>query len=186
MTKIALGNSLKKHMESVPLNKITVQQIVDDCGMNRNTFYYHFSNVYDLLHWTLEEEAVEVIRNFDMLADCESAIEFVMDYVEQNKHILNCALDSVGREHLKQFFYDDFINLVSGMVSEVEEELNVTLDDSFRDFLCAFYTEAFAGVLCEWIRHYERYDRNETIQYVSFIMKESIPGIIASKDRNQR
>ena len=44
-----------------------------------------------------------------LIDNYESYIAFVMDYVEQNKHILNCTLDSLGREHLRQFYYSDLI-----------------------------------------------------------------------------
>ncbi|MGE5632222.1 MAG: hypothetical protein ACM3TR_14160 [Caulobacteraceae bacterium] len=49
ITKKALANSLKKLMKSLPLNKISVKNIVDDSGLNRQTFYYHFQDIYDLL-----------------------------------------------------------------------------------------------------------------------------------------
>ena len=180
-TKKALAASLKKFMGTMPLNKITVRHLIEDCGLNRKTFYYHFSDIYDLLHWTLNDEAVEIVRHFDLMDDYEAAINFVMDYVEQNDHILNCALDSLGRDYLKQFFFKDFTDTIRSLVLEVEKMVNCTLDEPFRDFLCDFYTEALAGVLYDWIRYREKRDRQSTIEYVSFIMMESIPNIIMKR-----
>ena len=71
-TKKALAASLKKFMKQKPLSKITVSQLISDCNVNRKTFYYHFEDIYDLLKWTLEEEAIEVVKQYDLLVDYPS------------------------------------------------------------------------------------------------------------------
>ena len=102
-TKKALAAALKELMTKKPLSKITVSDIISVCGVNRKTFYYHFQDIYDLLKWILEQEAFLVIAQFDLMVDLEQAITFGLDYVENNKHILACAYDSIGRDHLKLF-----------------------------------------------------------------------------------
>ncbi len=52
-TKRALEASLKKLLLQKPLNKITINDITEDCGVNRMTFYYHFKDIYDLVDWIL-------------------------------------------------------------------------------------------------------------------------------------
>ena len=73
-TKKTLAASLKKFMEKKPLSKVTVSEIVTDCGLNRKTFYYHFEDVYALLKWTLEEESIELVKKFDNMVDYEESI----------------------------------------------------------------------------------------------------------------
>jgi transcriptional regulator len=65
-TKRALAASLKSIMAHKPFSKITVTEIIDDCGVNRKTFYYHFENIYALLHWMLEQESVEILKHFNL------------------------------------------------------------------------------------------------------------------------
>lgn len=64
LTKKALANSLKQLMEHTPLNKITVRHLVEDCGLNRQTFYYHFQDIFELLGWIYRTEAVEGIARY--------------------------------------------------------------------------------------------------------------------------
>lgn len=45
LTKRAIQESFKKLLSNQPLDKITVKNITDDCGVNRNTFYYHYSDI---------------------------------------------------------------------------------------------------------------------------------------------
>ena len=60
-TKESLGNALKKMLAIKPIDKITVKDLVEECGVNRQTFYYHFDDVYDLLEWVFEEDANRVL-----------------------------------------------------------------------------------------------------------------------------
>ncbi len=61
-------------MQTKPFSKITVSELIADCGLNRKTFYYHFQDMRDLLRWTLRQEAVEVVKSFDLQNDYEAAI----------------------------------------------------------------------------------------------------------------
>ena len=49
VTKRALEQSLKNLLLKKPLTKITINDIAEDCGINRMTFYYHFKDIYDLV-----------------------------------------------------------------------------------------------------------------------------------------
>lgn len=177
-TKKALASTLKEKMCTKPLSKITVSEIITACGVNRKTFYYHFQDIYDLLHCMLDQEAIDIVKNFDLITDYEEAIHFILDYVEENEHILNCVFDSMGRDQLKRFFYSDFIGIARKLIIGVEAELDCELDEDFRDFLCHFYTEAIAGILIEWIQDNVKYSRQTALEYISIIFFESIPNII--------
>lgn len=177
-TKKALSVSLKKFMEHKKLSKISVSEIIADCGVNRKTFYYHFKDIYDLLKWTLEQETVEVLKNFDLLLNPEEAIIFVIDYVDKNNHIINCAYDSMGREEMKRFFHADFYGVILSIIERLEEEKNIILDADFKKYMTEFYTEALAGVLIDYFQHKEDIKRDELIKHTLFILKESIPHII--------
>ena len=59
-TKETLADALRKMMTVKPIDKITVKDIVDICNVNRQTFYYHFDDVYDLLEWIFEMDCNRV------------------------------------------------------------------------------------------------------------------------------
>ena len=62
-TKLALANALKKQLQKRFLDDITVKALVEDCEVNRQTFYYHFQDIYDLLRWFLAHETEEALRD---------------------------------------------------------------------------------------------------------------------------
>lgn len=180
-TKKSLAAALKKAMETKKLSKITVSELIEECNMNRKTFYYHFKDIYDLLKWVLEEEAIDVVKKFDMVVNTEEAFRFIMNYVEENKHIINCAYDSMGFEELKRFFYRDMIGIIYENIQHGEEKIGLSLDSSFKEFLARFYTEAAAGIMIDWVKNRVSQDRETVLQDMLLICRVSIPAILKAK-----
>ena len=176
-TKKALAKALKKAMKTKPFSKITVSELVKDCGLNRKTFYYHFEDIYSLLKWMLEEEAIEVVKNFDLLVDYEEAISFVIHYIEKNEFMLNCAYDSIGRDEMKRFFCNDFYDVTTMVISRAESECDVHLNADYKLFLCQFYTEAMAGMLIDWMKSRKIKNSDQIAEYIAVTVKGSLIGI---------
>ncbi|WP_099470149.1 TetR/AcrR family transcriptional regulator C-terminal domain-containing protein [Konateibacter massiliensis] len=179
-TKKTLAASLKKQVSKKPFSKVTVSEIINDCGVNRKTFYYHFTDIYALLKWTLELEAIEVVKQFDLIAEYEEAVLFVMDYVEENTEFLQNIYYSVGRDELKRFFCADFIDIVRSFIEQSEKTQKLLIPDDFKIFLSQFYTEAIAGMLVEWIVDRSVRNREKTVQYISVIIRSAIPNALHS------
>lgn len=182
-TKRMFSAALKRAMEHKPLSRITVSELVRACGVNRKTFYYHFEDIYALLKWTLEREAVEVVKNFDLLVDTEDAVSFVIDYARANRHLLNCAYDSIGRAEMRRFFLSDFMDIVSSAIDRTEAEAGLQVDKGFKRFLADFYTEALAGILIHLFTDSVPYDREEIQKNILLILKTAIPNALAAKAR---
>ena len=176
-TKTVLAESLKKFMKKKPLEKITVSEIIADCNVNRKTFYYRFDNIYALLKWMLEQEAIEVVKNFDLLIDYEDAIRFVIGYVNDNSHILNCAYDGMGRDELKRFFYKDFVSLMKNVINDTEKQNKLSVSDDFKEFICDFLTEATAGMLVNGFKEKSKFRQSDIIRNITVILN-SLPDML--------
>lgn len=177
-TKKALGESLKKAMKKKPFQKITVSELIQDCNVNRKTFYYHFQDIYALLKWVLEEESIQIVKHYDLLVEFEEVITFVMDYVEKNDYILSCARDSIGSEGLKHFFSADFLEISLSLIEQAERFAHKTLDPAYKEFLSHFYVGAVSNILAEWFENREICNREEVTQYLSATVKDSLIGIL--------
>lgn len=176
--KQMLADSLKRAISKKSFSKVTVSEIVEDCGINRKTFYYHFEDLYDLLRWTLEQETIEVLKQFNLAVEYEEAISFVLDYMEQNAQMLNNVYHSVGRDELKRFFYLDFFGLIHSAVDQAEKIEKISVPESFKTFLCQFYTEAVAGILLHWIAQRSIQNREQIVLYTSALLRSGIPSAL--------
>lgn len=177
-TKKLFAEALKKIILQKSFSKVTVSELIRECGVNRKTFYYHFSDVYDLLKWTLEQEAIDVVKNFDLIVDYEEAILFVLEYIKINNKFLNNIYDSLGRDELKRFFYTDFVGIVEIIIGKAEEETHNKLTDNSKTFLAAFYTEAIAGTLVERIKHQDQQSKEELVTYISTVFRSSLTSVV--------
>ena len=81
ITKKALVSSLVALCDEKKLNKITINDIVNKCGVNRNTFYYHFADIYDLLDYMFKSEYDDFIKNIKSYSDLGKGISLVIKEV---------------------------------------------------------------------------------------------------------
>ena len=178
-TKKKLSAILKEEMKHKPFEKITVSELIEKCEINRKTFYYHFNDIYDLLRWTFEQETVEAIKNYDLFKDSAEVINFVLDYCEENRYLIISAYDSIGRDGLKRFFYNDFYDLGLAIIEEAEKIAGKKIDEKYKKFLCSFYTEAISGILFNQVKKETKmYTRKEVVEYISLTIKSSLKGVM--------
>ena len=185
-TKKLFAQALKSIVIQKSFSKVTVSELIRECKVNRKTFYYHFTDVYDLLKWTLEQEAIDVVKKFDLIVDYEEVILFVIDYIEKNNKFLNNIYDSLGRDQLKRFFYTDFVGIIESLIKRAEKETNIILPHHFKSFLAAFYTEATAVIIVEWITHQEQQSKEELITYISVIFRSALPAAVKQFSENSK
>lgn len=176
-TKMELVKALKEEMKKKSFSKITVSDLVSDCNMNRKTFYYHFDNIYDLLRWMFEQEAIEIVKKFDFLVDYNEAINFVLDYVDKNDYIINCAYSSIGRDEMKNFFFSDFIGMNSALIDNISEKYGFHYDEEYKEFVAKFFSEAVAGTLIDMVHEKDKEKRKRYAQYIVKIVKSSVENV---------
>lgn len=179
-TKQALSDALKAMMRKKPLNRITVRELVEDCGVNRKTFYYHFEDIFSLLKWTLEQEAICMFGKYDLVSQRREAVEFALDYISSNHDILHNIVHSIGRSELSRYFYNDIYEPTYNLVCEAVRIHSVTADDSYKAFLSKFLTEAIAGVLLDCIEK-ETGDREKLADYITSTITGTILGSLGIK-----
>lgn len=177
-TKKALAAALKRLMVNKPISKITVRELVAECGINRNSFYYHFEDIYALFKWMVESEAVEIVKQYDLMMDYHEVVSFVPDYVENNQYLLTNAYNAIGQAGLKRFLYLDFISCLGNLIDQGARMQGIELDADYREFLCAFYAEAIAGTLLDYITHPQARSREKVIAYVERLLRSTLPAAI--------
>ena len=91
-TKRLLTDSLKRQMEQKPLNKISIREICDGCGVNRQTFYYHFADIYDQVRGMYEQEIAVILKKNENLLFWQDALLQMFRYIEQNRTVCLCVL----------------------------------------------------------------------------------------------
>ena len=119
ITKKMLCASLKKLMVRKPLHKISIREITEGCGINRQTFYYHFEDIYSLVKWMFQEEAIKLLDEHEGILIWQDGLLQLFGYLEENKAVCICTLNSIGHQHLKRLLYDDIHDIIQDRKSVV-------------------------------------------------------------------
>lgn len=147
--KKQMAESLKKLMAQKSLQKITIQEIADDCGMNRYTFYYHFDDIYALLSWMFQEEALSLIQKSDNCLTWQDGFQLFLQRVRENRAVFQCALNSLGQEKLRNMFHQEITHLMDLFLSDIRGKHQVS--EAYQAFLSDFYIGALVGTVVAWI-----------------------------------
>ena len=85
--KREIKNSFIKLLTERPISQITVKDIVEDCGVNRNSFYYHFQDIYDLLGYIFREEADATLEKYSVKGDWKEVFLDILSYLKMKKRM---------------------------------------------------------------------------------------------------
>ena len=120
VTKRALEASLKKLLLERPLDKITVTDIAEDCGINRMTFYYHFRDIYDLVEWACQEAARRILDGKRTYTTWQEGFRRILDGLIDNRPFILNVYRSVRREQVETFLFQVTHGLLMGVVEELD------------------------------------------------------------------
>ena len=145
-TKKALAKSLKKLIKEKDVNKITIEEIATNAKVNRNTFYYHFNDIYNLIEFIYVEEIIEPLKALNIINDWKKLYMFIVDCVNNNERFI---LATYKLSSLNKFLYEQINTLVF-------RELDENVDDSIitkheKEIMSKFYSWAFVGMIGNWI-----------------------------------
>ena len=153
-TKHMLSLALKELLARNTIDKITIGEITDFAQVSRKTFYYHFEDIYDLLRWVFEKEAVVLLRRHEGAALWQDGLLQLFQYIQENREVCLCAIKSVGHQHIKQFFYQDIYSIVHRTIETIAASLDkerVSTAHTDVDLLTQFYVIALAGCVESWV-----------------------------------
>jgi len=141
-----LAASLKKLLKKKFLDDITVKEIVEDCAVNRQTFYYHFQDIYDLLRFFLERETCAALQDS---ATWQEAVLRAFRYIQGEHVIIYHIFLSDGREHLDCQVYTLSRRIIAEVLDGCSQDLELSEPD--RRFLEDFYMYALSGLMVGWM-----------------------------------
>ncbi len=149
VTKKALAHTLKEMASRMPIDRITVSQLCLQCGVNRQTFYYHFCDINDLVEYIFDSEAASVLGNQKTYTTWQNGLQDIFGYVLENQDFVMSTYHSRNREQLTGYLLARTKVLLAAVVREVSSDLKISEED--QDFISDFYKYAFVGLVLDWI-----------------------------------
>lgn len=148
-TKKAIGYAFKDLLKEKSFNKITITDIANKCDINRQTFYYHFQDIKDLIEWICIDEVDNVLNKNNECEKWEDKFLLIFKVVLKEKTFVENIYHSVSVEILRT----NLCGLVYPIIySEiVENSFGKNLSEEDKIFITNFYKYAFVSILLDWI-----------------------------------
>ncbi len=157
-TKNAIRASFLKLLDERPLSKITVKDITDDCGINRNSFYYHYQDIPSLIQEVFTEEIERIIREHPSIDSLEECIAIASAFAMENKRAILHIYNSVSRDIFEQYLWRACEETVITYFRTAFPDAKLAPED--RDVLLHYHTCNTFGIVSGWLNSGMRFDMN--------------------------
>ena len=178
-TKLLMAEALKKLIQDRPFAKITVQDIVTECNINRNTFYYHFESNVDLLYFTYAQEVQKVVDSFHKAnASIPQVMDFVLDYIDKNIPLCQCAYESLGEQQLRSVLEKHLFTLAGATIEYFANENSISFTEDFKTFVGFSYADLLNTQIIWYIKHTGELDKEKFKEYFQTFFTASLKSIL--------
>lgn len=151
-TKLAITESFIQLSKEMPIEKITVTKITDKCGINRNTFYYYYQDVYALLEEIIytKSEKLFVLDEENIPDSWKSNLRLIGQYARKNEDFIKSVYQSMGRDTFGDYLEDISYKSVYRSIEMFYKGKSPTEDN--MKLTAYIMTKMFVETAVEWIR----------------------------------
>lgn len=149
-TKPAIKASFLKLLSEKPLNKISVRDIVEDCGINRNSFYYHYRDIPALIGEIITETVNSLISKYPTVNSIGECFDVALEFMMENKKPIFHIYNSVNRDiyekatmRLCDYTVRTYFSTAFGKES---------VSESDREIIISFFKCTIYGLAFEWLQ----------------------------------
>ncbi len=171
-TKLALEASLKNLLLKKPVDKITITDLTNDCGITRMAFYYHFKDIYDLVEWSCYEDASKALHGKKTYETWQEGLMQIFEAVMENKPFIMNVYHALSREQIENYLFRLTRDLIMNVIKECSKGMNITVSE--QSFIADFYKYSFVGVMLDWIKKGMKENYHEIVNDICITMSGNI------------
>lgn len=150
LTKKAINQAFLEILEKKPLDKITVRDITENCGINRNTFYYHYQDIPALLEGLLSQKADEFVLEYPHLNSIDECITAAMEFARSNKRVMMHIFNSGSHSNISSLW-----RICEHVIRKYADTVfaDAPLSDSDKELFIRYHKCATFGLIIDWMQH---------------------------------
>ena len=156
LTRTAIKQSFLKMLNERPMQQVTIKAIVEDCGINRNTFYYYFEDIPTLLREIVMENADRLIAEHGGADSLEECLAAMTQFARENKKLVMNIFRSANRDLYEQHLTRVSRDIVILYSKKVFGDLSVSEED--KEIMLRFFQCELMGQVLLWLESDMRYD----------------------------
>ena len=150
LTKAAIMDTFVRLLGQTPMDQITVQAITAECGISRNTFYYHYSDIYALLKAVLQRDMDTLLVRRRPGEHASEGLRRLIEYISTRQRMVQHIYSAVGHATMEDYLIETTEDLFMGYIRDTAEGLSPSEED--LRFMCSSFQFMLIGILLGWIR----------------------------------
>lgn len=169
-TKKAIKETFINLLENRPLSDITIKEIVEKCGINRNSFYYHYQDLPALIEEIIKEEAEMIIQAYPSVTTIVEGFDAVIEFASHRKKAIMHIYRSLSREVFEknlmmvcEYFVRSYVNTVLAQEQISKEDMKTIID---------YYKCVCFGLTIDWLNNGMSEDYIKSIRRIFFLKKD--------------
>ena len=171
-TRQIILHTLTELMNEKPLSKITVKDIVERCGVNRNTFYYHFRDIPDAVEAMVKEELNDILKDQKVPESVSNCMEILVNAVQKNKKAMIHLYRSIQRDVFADYLDHAAERVVEELINRAVGDFEMDQED--RHLISRYYNSVFVVVILDLLRHDMDYDILSDMHKLEYIYEKSL------------
>ena len=173
-TKTLLATTLKDMMQTMDLDHVTIEELTRRAGVTRNTFYYHFDDIYSLLKWIYDQEVVAELRAHAQFDEWQQAYRVLLDYISDNQAFCIASFHSVARDLFEKLL----VAVSEEMVQRVIHDADADVPPKIAKDITDFYGLAIVAQVIKWLMDGLTEDKESLIQRADIMLRGGIANAI--------
>lgn len=146
-TKYRLADAMKVCMKTTQVDKITVQSIVDQCGLTRQTFYRNFKDKYDLINWYFDKLVLQAFEQIGVEHTVRESLEQKFQFIVREKVFFTEAFRSDDYNSLKEHDFELILDFYTNLITR---KTHRALDEEIQ-FLLEMYCRGSVFMTVKWV-----------------------------------
>lgn len=175
-TKKAIKATFIELLSEHPLSEISVRMISETCGVNRNTFYYHYPDIPSLIEEIVIEEFDLIISEHPSIDSMEDGLLSVVSLAKQNRQALMHIYNSVNRNIFETYLWKLGDSIIESFTATILKGKRISKND--KRLLKTMLRTVAVGMALDWLNQGMQEDVDKDIHRLCEISSGTIEGII--------
>ena len=171
ITKKALCTGFKELIKKKPFEKITIADITEICGLNRQTFYYHFQDKYELLNWIYYNEAISIITNDLTLETWDTKVFEMLSAMKNESNFYQNTLRDTTNNEFHNYLYCVTKELFCSIIEQLENGRGIS--DNDKVFVAEFLSFGVVGMIVAWAKNGMKQTPEDITTHLKAIINDS-------------
>lgn len=172
LTKRALSEAFSELLKEKPFEQITVTDIARKAGLNRQTFYYHFRDLYDLIAFSVKRRIHAILPDMESTQDWELDLVAVLNVLREERDSVYKLRHSLDQGYVKRFMREHVSDLVGSFIMQTQPEERLTEQD--RRLIAQFFGAGLIDILDSWVDEGMLEPPEHLVRRLSLFLADSI------------